>query len=36
MFGIGFLVGAMIGGTITLILHCCLIVAKETDERIIK
>ena len=22
----------MVGGTITLILHCCLIMAKETDE----
>lgn len=36
MFWIGFLEGSIVGGTIILILHCCLMIAKESDERIIK
>lgn len=41
MFLIGLIVGAMIGGTITLFFHCLVIVGKEEDavweeERITK
>lgn len=28
-----FLFGMIVGGTITLFLHCCLIVAKESDKK---
>ena len=33
MFWLGMLVGGIIGGTLTLLLHCMLIVAKESDYR---
>ena len=31
MFWLGMFIGAIIGGTITLFLHCMLILAKESD-----
>lgn len=31
MFLIGIVIGCVIGSIITLLLHCCLILAKETD-----
>lgn len=33
MFFIGVIVGAMFGGIITLFLHCCLIIGKESDRK---
>ena len=33
MFLIGFITGAMIGGTLALIFHCLLIVGKESDVK---
>ena len=27
-----FILGMMVGGTLTLFLHCCLILAKESDK----
>ena len=32
MFWLGMLVGGIIGGTLTLFLHCLLIVAKESEK----
>lgn len=32
MFLIGFIIGAMIGGTLAIGLHCLLIVGKESDS----
>lgn len=32
MFLLGFLIGSMIGGILTLLLHCCLIIAKDSDR----
>lgn len=32
MFWLGILIGAMVGGTLTLLLHCMLILAKESDR----
>lgn len=32
MFIVGFIVGAMLGATITLGVHCCLIVGKGSDK----
>ncbi len=29
-----FILGMMIGGTLTLFLHCMLIVAKESDNKL--
>ncbi|MCI8760652.1 MAG: DUF3789 domain-containing protein [Clostridia bacterium] len=29
MFLLGFFIGSMVGGTIAIILHCCLIIGKE-------
>lgn len=31
MFWLGMLIGGIIGGTLTLLFHCMLIVAKESD-----
>lgn len=31
MFLIGIIIGCMVGSIITLLLHCCLILAKESD-----
>lgn len=31
MFLIGFIVGAMVGGTVTLILYACILAGKDTD-----
>ena len=31
MFIIGFIVGAMVGGTVTLILYACILAGKDTD-----
>ena len=28
-----FILGAMFGGTITLFLHCCLILGRESDKQ---
>lgn len=28
-----FILGMIIGGTLTLFFHCCLILAKESDEK---
>lgn len=33
MFLIGFIVGAMVGGTIAIFFHCCLIVGRESDKQ---
>lgn len=33
MYLLIFIGGAMFGGTITLFLHCCLIIGKESDKR---
>lgn len=33
MFLIGFIVGAMVGGTIAIFFHCCLILGKESDSQ---
>lgn len=32
MFWIGFIVGGIIGGTITLILYACVVVGKESEK----
>ncbi len=32
MFIVGFIVGAMLGATITLGVHCCFIVGKGSDK----
>ncbi len=32
MFWLGMLIGGIIGGTLTLVFHCMLIVAKDSDE----
>lgn len=32
MFLLGFLIGSMLGGILTLLLHCCLIIAKDSDK----
>lgn len=32
MFIVGFLVGAIIGGTISLILYACILVGKDNDN----
>ena len=32
MFWLGMLVGGILGGTLTLLLHCMLIVAKESEH----
>ena len=32
MFWLGMLIGGIIGGTLTLFLHCLLIVAKESEH----
>lgn len=33
MYILTFIVGAMFGGTLTLVLHCCLIIGKESDKQ---
>lgn len=33
MFWLGMFMGGIIGGTVTLVFHCMLIVAKEADSR---
>ena len=33
MFLIGFITGAMIGGTLALMFHCLLIVGRESDKK---
>jgi hypothetical protein len=33
MFWLGMLIGGIVGGTLTLALHCMLIVGKEADNR---
>mgnify|MGYP000151055350 CR=1 len=33
MFSIGFIIGAMVGGTIAIALHCMVIVGKESDSK---
>lgn len=33
MYILTFILGAMFGGTITLFLHCCLILGKESDKQ---
>lgn len=35
MFLIGFITGVIVGGIATLFLHCCLILAKESDNKIL-
>ncbi len=32
MFFIGFLIGAMVGGILAIVLHCLVIVGKESDK----
>jgi len=32
MFWLGMLIGGMVGGTLTLFLHCLLIVAKDSEQ----
>lgn len=32
MFLIGFLVGTMIGGTITLVIYACILAGKDTNK----
>lgn len=32
MFFMGFLIGAMVGGTLAIVLHCLVIVGKESDR----
>lgn len=32
MFWLGMLIGGIIGGILTLLLHCMLIVAKESEH----
>lgn len=33
MYLLTFIGGAMIGGIVTLFLHCCLILGKESDKQ---
>lgn len=33
MYILTFILGAMFGGTLTLFLHCCLIIGKESDRK---
>lgn len=33
MFWIGFITGAMVGGTVAILLHCLVIVGKESDKQ---
>lgn len=33
MFLTGFITGAMVGGTVAIILHCLVIVGKESEEQ---
>ena len=33
MYLLTFIGGAMFGGIVTLFLHCCLILGKESDEQ---
>ena len=33
MFLIGFITGAILGGTLALMFHCLLIVGKESDKK---
>ena len=33
MFSIGFIIGALVGGTIAIALHCMVIVGKESDSK---
>ena len=33
MYLLTFIGGAMFGGTITLFLHCCLILGRESDKK---
>lgn len=33
MYILTFILGAMFGGTLTLVLHCCLIIGKESDRK---
>ena len=32
MFLLGFLIGSRLGGFLTLLLHCCVIIAKDSDK----
>ncbi len=32
MFLIGFIIGSMVGGTLAIILHCCIIIGKKSEE----
>ena len=31
MFLLGLIIGCMVGGTIAIVLHCCLIVGKNAE-----
>lgn len=33
MYVLTFILGTMFGGIITLFLHCCLIIGKESDKQ---
>ncbi len=36
MYILGIILTAIISSTLTLLLHCCLIVGKESEERQVK
>ena len=35
MFLIGFVTGAMVGGTLAIAFHCLIIIGKESDRKIV-